>query len=150
VIEQTGIPDLKSENKDAKASMTDRDDPDLTGSQKAAVLLMAMGEKRSGRLQLGMDKDEVEELHAARKSLGQIPSEVVEKIIDEYDGKRAAMPMNQPQNRDIKLQQEQAAQRPAAKKATRQQPAAAPPKPASDAAGDGTAAPVHHLTNIEV
>ena len=130
--------------------MADMDDPDLTGSQKAAVLLMAMGDKRSGRLQLDMDKDEVEELHAARKSLGQVPSEVVEKIINEYDNKRAALPMNQPQNRDIKAQQEQAQKRPAPKKTAAPRPAAVPPKKPAGTTDEGTAAPVQHLTNIEV
>jgi flagellar motor switch protein FliG len=130
------------------------DDNDLTGSQKAAVFLMAMGEKRSNKLKLEMDKDEVEELRDATTSLGKVPSDIVENIISEYDTKRSALPMNQPQNADIRLQQEQAQ---AQAKAQPRRRAAQPdakrretPMRESDTNSDGTSPAVQHLTNIEV
>ena len=132
------------------------DDENLTGSQKAAILLMAMGESRSNRLKLEMDKDEVEELRDAQVSLGRIPSGVVENILEEYDSKSSALPMNQPQNRDLKLQQElehakAEAQKRAARR-TRQKPVTqTPPKrPEAKPDGEGVSTPVQHLTNIEV
>ena len=125
------------------------DDSDLTGSQKAAVFLMAMGESRSNRLKLEMDSDEVEELRDATESLGKIPSGTVENIIGEDDVKRSALPMNQPQNVDLreKQEQEQARKRPAPKTKTRQ-PRRTTPE--IEAEGNGLSPTVQHMTNIEV
>jgi hypothetical protein len=125
------------------------DDSDLTGSQKAAVFLMAMGENRSNRLKLEMDSDEVEELRDAMESLGKVPSGTVENIISEYDVKRSALPMNQPQNVDLreKQEQDQARKRPAQKSNARQ------PKRTTaeiEAEANGISPTVPHMTNIEV
>ena len=116
------------------------------------MLLLAMGETRSNRLKLDMDKDEVEELQKALKSLGDVRSNLVESVINEYDIKRSALPMNQPQNADIRQQQEQEqARQQAQKQAARKRPArrrAAVPE--DTAQGEGVSPAATHLTNIEV
>jgi hypothetical protein len=137
-------------------------DDDLTGTQKAAVLLRAMGESRSNRLKLDLDKDEIEELREAEMSLGKVSSGVVENILSEYGVKREAMPMNQPQNIELRRQQEEAQARanvqkrrpakpaPQAPKAPQASQASQAPKAAQAKPDDDTPSPVQHLTNIEV
>ena len=132
--------------------MADNDNNDLTGSQKAAVFLMAMGEARSSRLIRDLDKDEIEELLDAKKSLGPVSPNIIENIVNEYDVKRSALPMNQPQNSDLKAQQDQArlqaAQKPAPRK--RKKPAPERPRAEVEAEGNGLSPTTQHLTNIEV
>jgi flagellar motor switch protein FliG len=127
------------------------DDSDLTGSQKAAVFLMAMGERRSNRLKLEMEKDEVEELRDAMESLGKVKSTTVEKVIGEYGSKRSSLPMNQPQNAAIREQQEVTKKRPAPQQKSRK-PARTRAESTADAEaeGNGMSPARPHLTNIKI
>ena len=127
------------------------DDNDLTGSQKAAVFLMAMGERRSNRLKLEMEKDEVEELRDAMESLGKVKSATVEKVIGEYGNKRSTLPMNQPQNVEIREQQATAKKQPVRRKKSKK-PAKTRAESTADAEaeGNGMSPAAPHLTNIEV
>ena len=127
------------------------DDNDLTGSQKAAVFLMAMGERRSNRLKLEMEKDEVEELRDAMESLGKVKSTTVEKVIGEYGSKRSSLPMNQPQNAAIREQQEVTKKRPAPQQKSRK-PARTRAESTADAEaeGNGMSPARPHLTNIKI
>jgi flagellar motor switch protein FliG len=128
------------------------DDNDLTGSQKAAVFLMAMGERRSNRLKLEMEKDEVEELRDAMESLGKVKSATVEKVIGEYGNKRSTLPMNQPQNAAIREQQELTKKRPAVSRKKSRKPARtrAESTAEAEAEGNGLSPAREHLTNIKI
>lgn len=56
----------------------------LTGPQKAAVLLLAMGEAHAARLFAKMHEDEIRDVSAAMSSLGAIAAETVEEICEEF------------------------------------------------------------------
>lgn len=56
----------------------------LSGLQKAAIFMMALGEETSIKLFAQMEDDEIRELSGVMSSLGQVPSEVVERILHEF------------------------------------------------------------------
>jgi flagellar motor switch protein FliG len=56
----------------------------LTGAQKAAVLMLALGEERCARLFELMHQDEIREVSLAMTRLGSIPAETVERLCDEF------------------------------------------------------------------
>lgn len=56
----------------------------LTGPQKAAVLMLALGEEHCGRLFGMMHEDEIKEISAAMAQLGSVRAEVVENLCVEF------------------------------------------------------------------
>jgi flagellar motor switch protein FliG len=56
----------------------------LAGPQKAAVLLLAMGEAHAAKLFAKMHEDEIRDVSAAMSSLGSIAAETVEAICEEF------------------------------------------------------------------
>lgn len=56
----------------------------LTGSQKTAAFVMAIGEEAAGKLFSRMDDDEIKEVSHAMTSLGSLSSETIEKILLEF------------------------------------------------------------------
>ena len=56
----------------------------LTGAQKAATLMMALGEEVCGRLFALMHEDEIKEISSAMAQLGSIRAEVVERLCTEF------------------------------------------------------------------
>ena len=56
----------------------------LSGTQKAAVLVLALGEETSGRLFAMMHEDEIKELSSAMAQLGPIRSDSVERLFVEF------------------------------------------------------------------
>jgi flagellar motor switch protein FliG len=56
----------------------------LTGADKAAVLLLALGEERGGPVWEFFDDDEVRLLTASMSKLGNVPSDVVNTVISEF------------------------------------------------------------------
>lgn len=56
----------------------------LTGPQKAAALMLALGEEHAAPLLARMHEDEVRDLSAAMASLGTIPASVVEDLCREF------------------------------------------------------------------
>jgi flagellar motor switch protein FliG len=56
----------------------------LNGVQKAAIFLMAIGEETAVKLFAMMEDDEIRELSNTMSSLGQINSEVVERLFHEF------------------------------------------------------------------
>lgn len=56
----------------------------LTGPQKAAVLLLAMGEAHAAKLFAKMHEDEIRDVSSAMSSLGAISAELVEAICEEF------------------------------------------------------------------
>ncbi|CAH2600386.1 Flagellar motor switch protein FliG [Rhodovastum atsumiense] len=56
----------------------------LNGVQKAAVLMLALGEEQSARLFSMMHEDEIKEISAAMAQLGPVRSDVVEQLCTEF------------------------------------------------------------------
>jgi flagellar motor switch protein FliG len=58
--------------------------PDYTGAQKAAVLMLAMGEEHCARLFNMMHEDEIKEVSSAMAQLGSIKADVVEHLCQQF------------------------------------------------------------------
>ncbi len=56
----------------------------LTGPQKAAILLLSLGEEQSGKIFAMMDDEEIREISVIMASLGSISSTIVEKLFLEF------------------------------------------------------------------
>jgi len=56
----------------------------ISGAQKAAMFLMAIGEEAAVKLFAMMDDDEIRELSGIMSSLGQVNSEVMERLFGEF------------------------------------------------------------------
>ncbi len=56
----------------------------LTGAQKSAVLMMALGEDQCGRLFAMMQEEEIREISLAMAQLGAVDAEVVERLCSEF------------------------------------------------------------------
>ena len=57
---------------------------DLTGAQKAAVLMLAMGEEHCSRLFAMMHEDEIKEVSGAMSQLGAVRAEMVESLCQQF------------------------------------------------------------------
>ena len=57
---------------------------DLTGPQKAAIMLLSLGEEQSSRLFAMMDDEEIRELSIIMASLGTVNSNIVERLFLEF------------------------------------------------------------------
>ena len=58
--------------------------PAMTGLRKAAILMMALGDESSGHVLKHLHESEIERLALEVASLGQIPPEVGEQVLDEF------------------------------------------------------------------
>src|SRR6187401_2987547 len=56
----------------------------LTGRQKAAILMLALGEEHCSRLFAMMHEDEIKEISSAMSQLGTVRSDVVERLCVEF------------------------------------------------------------------
>src|ERR1700743_2514648 len=56
----------------------------LNGAERAAVLLLSLGEEHSAKLWQMMDEDEVKEISQVMSNLGSVSSGVVEKLMVEF------------------------------------------------------------------
>lgn len=56
----------------------------VTGAQKAAILLLALGEDTSSQLFSGMHESEIREISSAMATIGTIPAETVETVCNEF------------------------------------------------------------------
>ncbi|HUA89538.1 MAG TPA: flagellar motor switch protein FliG, partial [Steroidobacteraceae bacterium] len=56
----------------------------LTGQQKAAVLMLTLGEEHCARLFSMMHEDEIKEISSAMAQLGSVQADVVEKLCNEF------------------------------------------------------------------
>jgi flagellar motor switch protein FliG len=63
---------------------TNASDGVLTGAQKSAVLMLAVGEEQCSRLFSMMHEDEIREVSAAMSQLGTIQAETVERLCAEF------------------------------------------------------------------
>jgi flagellar motor switch protein FliG len=71
------MPPAQKDNKD--------DYRKLTGAQKAAIFLMALGDETAVKLFALMDDDEIRLVSSLMASLGQVNSDIVERIILEFN-----------------------------------------------------------------
>ncbi len=60
------------------------DDADLTGAQKAAILMLALGEEQSAQLFGMMHEDEIKDVSAAMAQLGNVRADLVERLCVEF------------------------------------------------------------------
>ena len=60
------------------------DGPNLKGAQKAAVLMLALGEEHSARLFAMMHEDEIKDISSAMAQLGAIRADMVERVCSEF------------------------------------------------------------------
>src|SRR5579872_4840236 len=56
----------------------------LRGAQKAAIVMLALGEEQCGRLFSMMHEDEIRDISAAMAQLGAVRSEVVERLCTDF------------------------------------------------------------------
>jgi flagellar motor switch protein FliG len=56
----------------------------LSGPEKAAILMLALGEEHCARLFALMHEDEIKEISAAMAQLGKVRSDVVERLLGEF------------------------------------------------------------------
>ncbi|MGC8535039.1 MAG: flagellar motor switch protein FliG [Rhizomicrobium sp.] len=62
----------------------------LTGAERSAVLMLALGEDHGGRLWELMDEDEVKEVSQLMSNLGTVSASVVEKVLVDFVGQMSA------------------------------------------------------------
>lgn len=63
---------------------------DLTGPERAAVIMLALGEDASRPLWAALDEDELREVTLAMSSLGSVSADVVEELLAEFAGNLSA------------------------------------------------------------
>ena len=56
----------------------------MGGPQKAAVILMAIGEERAGKMFQKMDDEEIKEISSAMATLGSIGAPIVEELFRDF------------------------------------------------------------------
>ena len=56
----------------------------LTGTQKAAIVMMSLGEESTSKLFAQMADDEIKEISATMSTLGTVHAEVVERLFNEF------------------------------------------------------------------
>ena len=66
--------------------MADVDVSELSGRQKAAIMVLAMGEERTSNVFAKMDDEEIREVSQAMVNLGKIDSDVIEGLLREFVG----------------------------------------------------------------
>jgi flagellar motor switch protein FliG len=64
---------------------------ELSGAQKAAVLMLALGEEQSARLFGMMHEDEIKEVSAAMAQLGSVKAEMVERLCVDFSESMGGM-----------------------------------------------------------
>ncbi|MES1254958.1 MAG: flagellar motor switch protein FliG, partial [Acidobacteriota bacterium] len=57
----------------------------LSGARKAAILIMALGEESSASVFKHLQESEIEQIVREVASLGQVPPEVGEQVLDEFN-----------------------------------------------------------------
>jgi flagellar motor switch protein FliG len=62
----------------------------LTGPERAAVLMLALGETHGGKIFAMLDDDELKEISIVMSSLGTIESDAVEQLLLEFVGRMSA------------------------------------------------------------
>ena len=75
------VPATRNERRDIKANMPiDK----ISGSERAAIVLMSLGQENSRDLWASLDDDELRSISLAMTRLGKVDAEVVEKLLAEF------------------------------------------------------------------
>jgi flagellar motor switch protein FliG len=69
----------------AKAAAKD-DVRQLTGAERSAIIMLALGEEHSAKIWQMMDDDEIKEVSQIMSSLGMVSSQLVEKLLVDFVG----------------------------------------------------------------
>ena len=64
--------------------MARSDTPELNGAQKAAIVMLALGEEQCARLFSMMHEDEIKEVSSAMSQLGNVQADLVERICTNF------------------------------------------------------------------
>ena len=64
--------------------------PPLSGPKRAAILMLALGEKYGGKVWSLLDDDEVRELSLVMSTLGTVEADVVEDLLLEFVSRMSA------------------------------------------------------------
>ena len=56
----------------------------LSGAERAAIIMLSLGEEHSAKLWEMMDEDEVKEISQVMSNLGSIASSVIEKLLIDF------------------------------------------------------------------
>ena len=67
--------------------MITTDSKHLSGPDKAAVMMLALGEEHTKELWSRLDEDDIKEISQAMSNLGSISSEAMESLFVEFAGK---------------------------------------------------------------
>jgi flagellar motor switch protein FliG len=69
----------------SRAKTATKDDPrQLSGAERSAIVMLALGEEHSARLWQMMDEDEVKEISQVMSTLGSVSSALVEKLLVDF------------------------------------------------------------------
>jgi flagellar motor switch protein FliG len=69
----------------SRAKTATKDDPrQLSGAERSAIVMLALGEEHSARLWQMMDEDEVKEISQVMSTLGSVSSTLVEKLLVDF------------------------------------------------------------------
>jgi flagellar motor switch protein FliG len=69
----------------SRAKPAIKDDPrQLSGAERSAIVMLALGEEHSARLWQMMDEDEVKEISQVMSTLGSVSSALVEKLLVDF------------------------------------------------------------------
>jgi len=71
-------------------NITKDDYRNLSGPQKAAIMLMSMGEDNAGRIFSMMEDDEIKEMSAVMSSLGSVSNDTVERLFFDFGEQMSA------------------------------------------------------------
>ena len=66
------------------AAVTKESYAQLRGTEKAAILLLALGEEHTSKIIAAMDDDEIKELSQAMANLGKVDADMVERLFIEF------------------------------------------------------------------
>src|SRR5476649_1744961 len=61
----------------------------LTGAERAAVIMLSLGEENSEQIWRMMDEEEIKEISQVMSNLGSVSSAVIEKLLVEFVGQMA-------------------------------------------------------------
>ncbi len=61
-----------------------KEDRNLSGAQKAAILLMTIGEEHAGKILSMLDDEEIKEISSTMSTLGNVSSDMVERLCLEF------------------------------------------------------------------
>src|ERR1019366_8454132 len=70
-------------SKVAKAAVKD-DVRSLSGAERAAVIMLSLGEEHSAKIWSMMDEEEVKEISQVMSNLGSVSSSVIEKLMVDF------------------------------------------------------------------